>query len=197
MLSFRYFFITSSNLSTLSFFIADIGTISTKLYKSLYSAIFNNICSFGSLSILFRTRITGLFISFSMSMINLSPLPKGVDMSTTNNITSVSFMEKYASLLSNLPNLFLGLWIPGVSTKTIWVSSSLYIPWMLFLVVWGLLEVIAIFLPMMVFNRLLLPTFGLPIIPTKPLFIVNPHFQICKGIVHLLLLFDSRLYCYN
>ena len=38
---------------------ADIGIISLKLYKSLYSTILVNIFSLGILSILFKIKITG------------------------------------------------------------------------------------------------------------------------------------------
>ena len=40
--------------------------------------------------------------------------------------------------------MFTGLWIPGVSINTICESSSLYIPWIIFLVVPDTFDVIAI-----------------------------------------------------
>ena len=48
------------------FFKADTGTMSAKSYKSLYSFIFKNISSLDRPSILFMTKMTGLFMSFSL-----------------------------------------------------------------------------------------------------------------------------------
>ena len=45
----------------------------------------------------------------------------------------------------------------------------------MFLVVWGLLETIAIFSPIKLLINVDFQTLGLPIKPTKPLFILNPH----------------------
>ena len=64
MLSGKYFLITSSNLSVLSFFLADTGIISAKSYNFWYSSIFFNISSLGSLSILLITKNTGLSLIF-------------------------------------------------------------------------------------------------------------------------------------
>lgn len=76
MLSGKYFLITSSNLSVLSFFLADTGIISAKSYNFWYSSIFFNISSLGSLSILLITKNTGLsLIFFKTSITNLSPVP--------------------------------------------------------------------------------------------------------------------------
>ena len=51
--------------------------------------------------------------------------------------------------------------------------SELYIPWILFLVVWAFGETIDTFFFNMVFNKVDFPTFGRPIIETKPDFILT------------------------
>ena len=85
----------------LSFFKAQTGTISLKLYKSLYSSIFPKICSWVNLSILLSSNITGLLAFSSTSITNLSPVPSFSLASTTYNITSVSFIVKYACLFTD------------------------------------------------------------------------------------------------
>ena len=66
------------------------------------------------------------------------------------------------------PSLFFALWIPGVSKKTICPFSPVYTVCILFLVVCGFLEVMAIFCPIKWFIKVDFPTFGLPIIATNP-----------------------------
>ena len=90
ILSGRYSFITLINSSIFLFFKADIGTISAKSYKSLYSFIFKNISSLDKPSILLIIKITGLFISFNLSMTYLSPLPSPALASIRRHTTSTS-----------------------------------------------------------------------------------------------------------
>jgi ribosomal protein S27E len=66
------------------------------------------------------------------------------------------------------PSLFLGRCIPGVSIKTTWYSSVVTTVFIAVLVVCGLADIIAIFSPVKRFNSVDLPTFGLPMIVTKP-----------------------------
>lgn len=74
--------------------------------------------------------------------------------------------------LRNLYHVFsklvFALWIPGVSKNTICPSSQVYTVCILFLVVCGLFDVMAIFCPIRWFISVDFPTFGLPMIATKP-----------------------------
>ena len=88
-----------------------MGIISLKLYSLLYSSILGNISPFFILSILFRISITGLVVFSSKSMMNLSPLPSGVEASVRNKSTSTSSMVKKACLFNTLPSLFFDLWV--------------------------------------------------------------------------------------
>ena len=71
------------------------------------------------MSTLFSTNITLAFDSLRDAIIFLSPVPRPSFASTTNNTKSTSLVRDCASLFNTLPNLFNGLWIPGVSTNTI------------------------------------------------------------------------------
>ena len=62
--------------------------------------------------------------------------------------------------------LFWPEWKPGVSTNMIWFLFSVLIPKNLCLVVWGFLEVIAIFWPRILFKRVDFPAFVLPTMET-------------------------------
>ena len=104
ILSGKYLVKTSTNVFILSFFKADNGTISLKGYKSLYSAIFNNISSFFILSILLITKITGLFISFNFSIIYKSPLPNS-SLPSTNNTTIIMTSHNLRELEDICDNL--------------------------------------------------------------------------------------------
>ena len=88
--------------------------------------------------------------------------------STSQRITSTSLSVRSATLTMYSPSLFFALWIPGVSRKMICPSSQVYTVWILFLVVCGFLDVIAIFCPIRWFIRVDFPTFGLPMIATNP-----------------------------
>ena len=106
--------------------------------------------------------------SIGCSMIYCSPFPIKSDGSTSHSITSASLSvaREHPSIYS--PSLFFALFMPGVSRKTICPLSSVNTVWMRFRVVWGLLEVIATFWPMIAFISVDLPTFGRPIIATYP-----------------------------
>ncbi len=119
-------------------------------------------------SILLITRKTGVFVSFKRSIINSSPRPKPSVALIINEIKSTSLSVFCATFIIKSPNLCFGLWIPGVSINTICAWSSVYTPWILFLVVCGLSLIIAIFWPITRFKKVDFPTFGLPIIETKP-----------------------------
>src|SRR3989338_5324165 len=67
-----------------------------------------------------------------------------------------SFREPFAS------------WMPGVATNTICAFSVFFIPRILFLVVWGFADTMAIFSPRIAFKRVDFPTLGRPMIATKP-----------------------------
>ena len=102
------FYVTKQDVFYVTYYVV----IGTSLADTLASSL-------GSLSILFNTKIIGVFISLNRSMINKSPLPRSSFTSTIKRMTSTSFIEKYASSFKNLPNFDLGLWIPGVSTNII------------------------------------------------------------------------------
>ncbi len=85
-----------------------------------------------------------------------------------NKITSTSRNVFLATFNIKSPSLCLGLWIPGVSIKIIWLSVDVSTPCTLFRVVCGLSLMIAIFWPMTRFKNVDLPTLGRPIIEIKP-----------------------------
>ena len=58
--------------------------------------------------------------------------------------------------------------IPGVSRKMNWAVPVVLIPMILFLVVWGLWELIATFSPTTRFMSVDFPVFGFPMMPIKP-----------------------------
>ena len=93
---------------------------------------------------------------------------------------------------------FFALLIPGVSRKMICPLSSVYTVWIRFLVVCGLLDVIAIFCPIRRFINVDFPTFGRPINVTKPdlnSFAINcpfPVFSIVHVLLHQNILYSDR-----
>ena len=121
------------------------------------------------------TSMTGVLVFFSCSMICLSPAPIKVDGSTSHRITSTSGQRMLRHVYHVVAQLVFALWIPGVSRKTICPCSHVYTVCILFLVVCGLLDVIAIFCPISRFISVDFPTFGLPISVTKPLFFICFH----------------------
>ena len=121
-----------------------------------------------TLSILLITSITGVFTRLSCPAICCSPAPMKVVGSTSHKTTSTSFRVRSATFTIYSPSLFFALWMPGVSTNTICPSSVVSTVWMRLRVVWGLLEVMAIFWPIRWFMRVDLPTLGRPIRVTKP-----------------------------
>ena len=75
-----------------------------------------------------------------------------------------------------------GLWSPGVSMKTNWVSPLVSTPVMRVRVVWGLSETIATFSPIRALSRLDFPTLGRPTMAT------NADLVLYSGSVKMLLL---------
>ena len=148
--------------------LADTGTISAKSYSFRYVSMAGSNSSFFTISILLITRMTGVFTFFSWSRMCRSPAPINVEGSTSQSTTSTSLSDRSATWTIYSPSLFFALWMPGVSTKTIWPSSVVSTVWIRFLVVCGLLDVIAIFCPISRFIRVDFPTFGLPISVAKP-----------------------------
>ena len=70
------------------------------------------------------------------------------------------------------PSLVRALCTPGVSRKTNCSSPSVSIPVILFLVVCGFEETIAIFSPRIAFMRVDLPTLGLPLIAINAVLVI-------------------------
>lgn len=68
-----------------------------------------------------------------------------------------------------------GLWIPGVSTNTIWTSSRLRTPRTWVRVVCTLSETIDTLVPRMALRRVDLPTLGLPTSDTNPDRVMSEH----------------------
>ena len=60
------------------------------------------------------------------------------------------------------------LWIPGVSTNTIWKSVPFNMPVTRFRVVWGLGDTMESFAPAILFNNVDFPTLGGPTMAIKP-----------------------------
>ena len=96
--------------------------------------------------------------------------PKPISSSAGRQIRTASTDSKFSETIEfNLdPSNVFGLWIPGVSTTIIWKSGLEIIPRIGFLVVFGCLEVITILRPTKAFTRVDLPTFGRPMMATKP-----------------------------
>ena len=69
------------------------------------------------------------------------------DTSTTNRMTSASGMLVTAASTMNSPSRVWGWWMPGVSTKTVWLIASVRTPRMRRRVVCGLGETMATFWP--------------------------------------------------
>ncbi len=128
--------------------------------------------------------MTGVSTPPSCSAICRSPAPIKVVGSTSHTITSTSRRVCSATSTIYWPSLFFALWIPGVSTNTIWPRSSVYTVWILFRVVWGLLDVIAIFCPISRFIRVDFPTLGRPIKVTKPDFFSCISFSILSSALY-------------
>ena len=98
--------------------------------------------------------------------------------STTKSARSTSETLVVTTLFMWSLNLVFALWMPGVSRKTHWYSSSVRTPVIRVRVVWGLEETMAIFSPKRAFKREDFPTFALPTMATKAdlEFIVSPYF---------------------
>src|SRR5665811_998922 len=97
-----------------------------------------------------------------------SPGPMGCPASSMNSTASASAMDPYTSMLSRSPRTLRGLWRPGVSTRTNWVSPFVATPRMVFLVVWGRGDVIATFSPTSALTSVDFPTLGRPTTETNP-----------------------------
>ncbi len=63
---------------------------------------------------------------------------------------------------SRRPSSVFGLWMPGVSMKTIWLPGPFQTPWIWLRVVWGRSETIETFVPTSWLSRVDFPTFGRP-----------------------------------
>ena len=82
-------------------FLPDKGIISLKSYKSLYSCIFFNITSLDTLSILFKTSITGLSISSTAVQATIE---------VPNNAYVAIYLSDPSGSASNLGNMALYSW---------------------------------------------------------------------------------------
>ena len=130
-----------------------------------------------SVSALLITRITGrsfLLRLFISSAIRSSPAPIYVTGSTIQTITSASAKALSATVSMYSPSLFFALCMPGVSINMICPRSSVYTVSILFLVVWGLSEVMAIFWPISLFMSVDFPTLGRPTSAAYPDFKITP-----------------------
>src|SRR5690606_10424456 len=81
---------------------------------------------------------------------------------------STSLRVFLATFIMKSPSLCFGLWMPGVSMNTIWLSSVVTTPWTFFLVAWGLSLMIAIFWPTTRLRQVDFPTFVRPMIEINP-----------------------------
>ena len=110
--------------------------------------------------------------------ISWSRAPTPTLASSRSSVTSTSRFASYAVRTIYSPSLFLGVWIPGVSKKTIWYSPRVRIPVTLLRVVCAFPVAIATFCPTNAFMSVDFPTFGLPKMDTNPerysLFIPRP-----------------------
>ena len=138
--------------------LAETGKYSEKL-KVDASMSLSAIWGFFALSHLFTSTIVS---GPSFSAINLSPGPIGDVASTTKQTMSISDNVDTAFVFNRSPSVVRGLWMPGVSTNTSCASDRWRTPRILCRVVWGLLDVIAIFSPQILFTRDDFPTLGLP-----------------------------------
>src|SRR5271165_4285424 len=109
-----------------------------------------------------------------MSRTNLSPVPNLSVASTISSSRSQPSRASYTSFIMRRFSELIGLWTPGVSTRTICpegrlpLCSTLTIPWMRLRVVCGLRVTMASFSPTSAFNRVDLPALGRPMMETNP-----------------------------
>src|ERR1700733_1222006 len=170
---------------------AEMGTTAAKLCSALSLVISGSNFSRSTRSILLMTRKTGqssLRISCSAKMSSLdersrlvlsltaSPGSRNsrVASSISNTISRCS-SASCTSCIMRRSNCVLGLWTPGVSTKTIcaagylpFLAGTSTTPWMRVRVVCGFAVTMATFSPVSAFNSVLLPAFGRPIMETNP-----------------------------
>ena len=97
-----------------------------------------------------------------------SPLPSGAVESSTRQTASTSAIAPVAVSFSRSPSNVRGLWIPGVSTKTICDSGRCSTPRTSVRVVCGLSDTIVTLVPRIEFNSVDLPTLGRPTNVQKP-----------------------------
>ena len=159
-------------------FKAETGTISTNSPNLSRFAMLLSKSPFDKVSILFNASTIRFFLSDNIWRICWSSGCKTEKQSlssefweygwTIHKIKSVSHkvFSAYATIF--LFSMFSVLCIPGVSIKIIWVSFSVRIPRMRFLVVWALWVVMEIFCPTSLFSNVDLPTLGRPTRHTNP-----------------------------
>ena len=146
-----------------------MGTISAKGRRSLTWSMSPRSASFvPSRSILLRTASTGVVTSPRRARIRSSSGVMGSEASMIQRTTSTSLSVPVATRTMYSFRSFGGSWMPGVSMKTTWAFGRWATPVMRLRVVWGLSEIMAIFLWQKRFSSRDLPTLGLPMIATNP-----------------------------
>src|SRR5690606_12990868 len=111
-----------------------------------------------------RTGTPELLILCIISSISVSVSKRSV----TKRIRSASSRDMFTKLIMLLWSSYFGFNMPGVSEKTIWWSSPLINPMILWRVVWALEEIMESLSPISTFIKVDLPTLGLPTIFTNP-----------------------------
>src|ERR1041385_1410389 len=97
-----------------------------------------------------------------------SPRPTPAAPSTTSITASTPATASSARRFNRSPRGVLGRWYPGVSVNTIWRSGPVRTPRTGYLVVCGLFETMATFVPTIALIRLDLPVLGRPTTATTP-----------------------------
>src|SRR5271165_1877266 len=109
-----------------------------------------------------------------MSSTNLSPVPNLSVASTISSSRSQPSRASYTSFIMRRFSELIGLWTPGVSTRTICpegrfpLRSTLTMPWMRLRVVCGLRVTMASFSPTSAFSSVDFPALGRPMMETNP-----------------------------
>ena len=118
-------------------------------------------------SILLSTSAFFTFWPLISAAMARSCLPTAVA-STMTSSASMPLSASCTALTMYSPRRLCGVCRPGVSRNTIWLCSSVHTPMMRLRVVWGRLDTMAIFSPIMAFISVLLPTLGRPTMATNP-----------------------------
>src|SRR5262245_26951893 len=147
---------------------ADTGTNASNSCRSLAVARRSPISSGDARSTLFTTSTAGVDTLATLPATKRSPGPMAADASTSTHTTSTSDSVESARSFARSPSNVRGLWIPGVSSRTICDASVVRTPRTWVRVVCGRSETIDTLRPTSWLTSVDLPTLGRPTIATNP-----------------------------